>query len=188
MACISEERRTYADSYRFPDDRMRCLAAGYLLSAYLGRSAQLYVGKYGKLYTSVDNLFFNLSHAGRYVVLAIADREVGIDIEPITAYDDAVARKCFTQSEYLLMNTQASNDAFFKLWTAKESVMKACGKGFYLPPESFELQMGEQPVCVADDRLWHIRWLELNGHILCTAVEQMPEPLELVFCGHTPFK
>lgn len=181
LACIPYKRRAYADSYRLAEDRARCLAAGHLLSTYLGRSADnLYMGKYGKPYTPFCTPFFNLSHAGRYVALAIAEREVGIDIEPITTYDDDVARKCFTPNEYGLLTERADNETFFRLWTAKESIMKACGKGFSLPPESFELQIEKELPCVVDGRSWHMNWIKFNNHILCTAVEQAAEPVELV--------
>ncbi len=39
---------------------------------------------------------FNLSHSGKYVVLAIADQEVGIDIERVRPYHEATAKKIFS--------------------------------------------------------------------------------------------
>ncbi len=178
LACISKKRQTYAGSYRFAEDRARCLAAGYLLFLQFGRSADDFLpGKYGKPYLPAPAPFFNLSHAGRYVALALADHEIGVDLEPVTAFDDAVARKCFTPNEYRWLCAQANDEAFFKLWTAKESIMKACGKGFSLPPESFELQI-EEPSCRVDGRSWHLYWYKHNNHIFCSAIEQVPETVE----------
>ena len=44
---------------------------------------ELIKGPYGKLYLKSNEKYFNISHCDNYALLAIADKDVGIDIEPI---------------------------------------------------------------------------------------------------------
>ncbi len=76
---------------------------------------------------------FNISHCYNHVVLAIcqgSDYAIGVDIERIDSKIDIndMAPIVFSESERKLINKQATN--FFKLWTKKESLIKALGTGF----------------------------------------------------------
>ena len=44
--------------------------------------------------------YFNLSHAGDYVVLAHGDVPLGVDIEQIRTQNLHVAKRCYTEAEY----------------------------------------------------------------------------------------
>ncbi len=88
-------------------------------------------GSYGKPYLrDYPNAHFNISHSGRYVVCAVADRPVGIDVQVIGTYrHDVAVRVC---SEEQLVKIEASNDPaaeFTKLWTQKEAYLKMLGRG-----------------------------------------------------------
>ena len=76
-------------------------------------------------------LHFNISHSGDWILLAVADCEVGADIEHINYlfhYQD-VTSDYFSANEigYIKKNTPV--ERFFKLWTRKEALIKATGKG-----------------------------------------------------------
>ena len=45
---------------------------------------------------------------------------------------------------------RARLEAFYDLWTLKESCMKAAGKGLYLEPAGFELEWPGETVTLAD--------------------------------------
>ena len=66
-------------------DRKRSLAAGLIIQKILNENGlsedSLKYSEDGK--PLADNLFFNISHAGDYVVGVSSDREVGCDIEKI---------------------------------------------------------------------------------------------------------
>ena len=64
-----------------------------------------------------DDVFFNISHSGKYVVLATADSEIGIDIEKIRDTEKRLFAEDF-----------ASKEEFFEMWTKKESIIKYLGK------------------------------------------------------------
>lgn len=89
-----------------------------------------------------DNFHFNISHSGEWVVCAIHNLPVGIDIQVIKQVDWKIAEWFCSKSEYIeLLNRDNSQklEFFFVLWTLKESYVKTIGKGFSIPLGSFSL-------------------------------------------------
>jgi phosphopantetheinyl transferase len=171
IGLVTNARRERIQAYIQAADKARCLVAGLLLRRFCGVTddCQLAFGKKGKPYLTDKDIYFNLSHSGDYVVLATSDGEVGADIEKIKAYDVAVAAKCFTPQELDWLRAQKSDEAFYTIWTAKESVMKGFGLGFALPPESFcILPVNSSPHHI-NGRNWFIKWSVYDGHIVCGA-------------------
>jgi 4'-phosphopantetheinyl transferase len=78
-----------------------------------------------------SNLFFNISYAGDWVLLAVANLEIGIDIETINPRLDflEITQKNFSAEEADYINAGNSTERFFLLWTRKEALLKATGKG-----------------------------------------------------------
>lgn len=167
---LTAERRCRTERYLRKADKARCLAAGLLLRYAFGEESASLIkaDSMGKPYLP-EGPFFNLSHSGDKVVLLVSDRPSGIDIEQIAPWSEAVAKRVFTPREQEWLKSQSGTDAFYRLWTAKESIMKALGLGFRLPPESFEIRTNEgvpNSVCGQD---WYLHWLEIDGHMLCYA-------------------
>ena len=80
---LSQIAQRYVEKYqkhKRETDKKQELIAGYLLKEYLGveNDAQLVMNKNGKPMLVDARKHFNLSHSGKYVVLAIADQEVGM--------------------------------------------------------------------------------------------------------------
>ncbi len=77
-------------------------------------------------------VFFNLSSSGGEFIIAIGDKELGVDIECRKAGIDyqSILLQYFEANEREYIN-HASNplEAFFLLWTRKEALLKATGKG-----------------------------------------------------------
>lgn len=78
---------------------------------------------------------FNISHAGRYVVLSFTTTgNTGVDIEEIKPVNRQEFRDVFTLKEWeSLEQSPQAELLFYQLWTKKEAVVKAIGKGLYLP-------------------------------------------------------
>ena len=77
-----------------------------------------------------DNLFFNISHSGIFVMVALSDSDVGCDIQEIRPYNPKVAKRNYCPEERLLIeDSEDKDDVFIKLWALKESVLKQTGKG-----------------------------------------------------------
>lgn len=169
-------RRARMERYRHQSDKARCLVAGLLLRAALGHAAaQIEEGENGKPCLS-GGPCFNLSHSGDYVILGVSDRELGVDVERIAPWNDRVARRCFLPAELSWLYADPTENAFFRLWTAKESVMKATGLGFSMPPSSFSVLPMEDGPHGIEGRVWHLTWLALPGHAVCTAAASPEKP------------
>ena len=85
-----------------------------------------------------ENLHFSISHSKDYVICAIADTPIGVDIEDVTRSAlkhqskrlCAIAKKCFIEEENLFLDTsKVWQEAFLMVWTRKESYAKAIGRG-----------------------------------------------------------
>lgn len=152
------------------EDKARCLAAGLMLRRVLGEEAaqRVAVAKLGKPYLP-DGPHFSLSHSGKMVVLLVDEHEAGVDVEQIVPYCKAVARRVFSPHEQAWLHMQTNEEAFFRLWTGKESIMKALGLGFQFPPESFEILPEPCAPNHVLGRAWYLNWRKLDGHMLCCA-------------------
>ncbi|WP_066874814.1 4'-phosphopantetheinyl transferase family protein [Clostridium mediterraneense] len=101
--------------------------------------------KYGKpRIIELEDFYFNLSHSGSYIVAAISDSEVGIDIEEMQEFQDfkEIAENFFSKEEvtYILEGTKEETvDRFYEIWTLKEAYVKFKGKGLSIPLESFTI-------------------------------------------------
>lgn len=175
---LTPHRRERMERYLRRADQARCLGAGLLLRYAFGaeKAAQIVTDPMGKPYLP-GGPYFNLSHSGDKVVLLVAGRPSGVDIEEIAPWSEAVARKVYTPKERAWLKKQEGDGAFYRLWTAKEAIMKALGLGFRLPPESFEICTEEgTPNPVLASR-WYLQWREIDGHMLCCAVDSPAEDL-----------
>lgn len=80
----------------------------------------------------VDPLFFNLSHSRDQLIAAFSPHaQVGVDIEVVGGYQDAVAERFLRNDEYAALQRvepEARPGAFCHLWTAKEACVKALGR------------------------------------------------------------
>ncbi|MFN7570998.1 MAG: 4'-phosphopantetheinyl transferase family protein [Betaproteobacteria bacterium] len=90
---------------------------------------------------------FNISHSHGLLVVAVVDGdiEIGVDVErwtPALVEDiDALANSHFTagqHAEYRRLPSSCRPDAFLRLWTLKEAVLKATGVGLMLPLRQIE--------------------------------------------------
>ena len=142
LELVGTERRKKVIRYLQPDDRKRSLGAGIMIRKILGEnglseSSLKYSGN-GK--PVVDGLYFNVSHAGDYVVGVLSDAEVGCDIEKAVNAPLEIAEHYFYSSEREYIEIAADpGKAFFTLWTLKESYMKKTGRGMSLSLDSFEI-------------------------------------------------
>lgn len=94
-----------------------------------------------------EDVKFNISHSGNWVVAALSNKRVGIDIEEIKPAKMKIAKRYFTDIEYNDLVSREKNDQpgyFFELWTCKESYLKALGKGLTQSLASFSVRKGNR--------------------------------------------
>lgn len=92
-------------------------------------SLDYYINKYGKQYLKNDKIFFNISHSFDYVITAISNNEIGIDIEkvrqtPIKIINQFAIEK---EKEYILSSNKNIEERIFKIYTLKEAYFKMLG-------------------------------------------------------------
>lgn len=179
MDLITQERRARTERYHKPENRAESLAAGLLLRHALGDAAEaLQRNPQGKPCLP-GGPCFNLSHSGEYAILGVSRQPLGVDIERIRAYDERAARRCFTGPELDWLREEGGEKPFFRLWTAKESVMKATGLGFSMAPGGFSVLPAEDGPHEIEGRCWYLRWGSLPGHVICTASAE-PEAIRWI--------
>jgi 4'-phosphopantetheinyl transferase len=151
FSILDKDRVERILKFKFKEDRYRALMSdilsGYLICDYLNikmKDILISRNEYGKPYLENKDIFFNNSHSGKWVVCGISKYEVGIDVEKIKNIDINIAKRFFHKDEYLyLLKNENKKDFFYKLWTLKESFIKADGRGLSLGLDSF---------CILPDR------------------------------------
>ncbi len=75
-----------------------------------------------------DDLYFNLSHSGTFIVVAVADAPVGIDVQkPVIAREALIDR--IASKEEQERNSDLIKERFNLFWAMKESYAKLTGEG-----------------------------------------------------------
>ena len=124
------------------------------------REISFRVGTYGKPSIEGDagGLEFNLAHSQGLVLIALSRAgAVGIDVEDPTRPVEAleIARTNFHAEEIAWLESRPERErttAFYWIWTRKEAVAKADGRGLMLLPSSYSV-CGWADLCdVAEDQ------------------------------------
>lgn len=106
--------------------------------------------EFGKPYLkNSDTFHFNISHSGKWIVCAVGNLPIGIDVEMIQPVDLNIAERYFSTMECRdLMNKsiRERTTCFYGLWTLKESYIKADGKGLSIPLDSFSIIFGNNAI------------------------------------------
>lgn len=156
-----------------------------VLSAYLHRrvdAAGIEIGAHGKPALAAGGFAFNLSHSGSAAVVALTRGvEVGVDLEsPGRPRPHAeLARRYFCDSEADSIENMPEalrESAFLRLWTAKEAVLKALGRGLAFGLDKLELDVTANPPALlridaagGTATHWHLHALSLPspwlGHL-----------------------
>lgn len=145
-ACCSIERQKKAESLRSEVKWRQSVGAGYLvflLKKHFSIEEEPVVLPGGKpVFAKKSELCFSLSHSGDYAALAFGRKPLGMDIECVRRANLKVAKRFFQKEEYeYLAEREGAEqaDAFFRIWTGKEAVVKAAGGGLSVPLDSFSV-------------------------------------------------
>ena len=170
LLCLSVERRKKLEHLKLQDDRIRCVAAGYLLHRVLAKrgidaaKASYRYGEFGKPYLADNSYFFSLSHAGDVAMCAISDcSEVGCDVE--CHANLKITSRFFTADELeTLQSSDRPEETFLRIWTLKESFIKRSGKGLSTPLTSFGIKLSDASKC---DEFPNLNFSEFRLSSLC---------------------
>ena len=118
---ISEAQKEKMLRYKNEKDQLRSLLSSYLVNQLSKEEPKK--NQMGKPYFD-NGPYFNISHSGKYVIMAIANQEVGVDIEENIEKNMDVLLKIFNEAEAKMIKEHAD---FYYLWCAKESLIKCMG-------------------------------------------------------------
>lgn len=132
---------------------------------------------------------FNVAHTEGMVVCGLVDGlSIGVDIERSCRRTDlALAHRYFAPSEadWVFQQPEAKQlGAFLRIWTLKESLIKAIGTGLTTPLDAFAFQKmdSECPVVEFRDRTlgkaedWHFFVPELGNDFIAAVAVADPQP------------
>lgn len=111
---------------------------------------------------------FNISHSGELSIVAIAfNQRIGIDIEEMKPLKPHEFTSIFTSKELDWVGDDLNR--FFTLWTRKESLVKALGKGFYHNVAGSEVLLDQLAI---NNTIYHFQPLQVQHNYICTAASE----------------
>lgn len=150
---------------RWQDAQASLLGKIILIKALerLGINRQLSELKYaycGKPYFE-NGIEFNISHSGSYIVCGLSDdAKIGVDIEEIRPIIVSDFSGIFQIEEWnsIMSSEYGECQMFFHYWTAKESIIKADGRGLNIPLKNILI---ENNTAIFHDRRWYLKNISL---------------------------
>lgn len=155
---LDDADRRAAERYARPAARNRqvlCHAAlRCLLARRLGKhpaELRFLLGSHGKpRLDEPAGLHFNLSHSGDGALFALADREVGVDLERMRPRRnlEQLAAVSFSATElaaFLAAPAAERERTFYRLWACKEALLKAWGLGLAAGLARFDVDLAAPP-------------------------------------------
>lgn len=105
---------------------------------------------------------FNISHSGTYVMCAFSDKNsIGIDIEEAKEIDINDFKNMFSTEEWFtIQNAENSLQEFYSFWTAKESLLKADGRGITVVLDKVKI---ETPYGKFENKEWFLKKIDFNS-------------------------
>jgi 4'-phosphopantetheinyl transferase len=149
------DKRHKVQKYINKKDKIRTLIGEVLLKTIIFEELKIsneYIkfdkNQYGKPFLKkYENFNFNISHSGDYVLCAVDNKTLGIDIEEIKNNEyKELAKNFFTTKEYEYIVNQDIDlqlNKFYKIWTLKESYIKCLGYGLSIPLKSFSIEVNK---------------------------------------------
>ena len=105
----------------------------------------LVYNEFGKPSLKRKDIFYNISHSGKYVTCAISNKIVGIDIQKhIEKFEEIISFFSISEKEYLA--SIPFQKLLIKIWTVKESYVKFLGRGLYKELDSFSLFLDKKKI------------------------------------------
>ncbi|GED57741.1 4'-phosphopantetheinyl transferase superfamily protein [Brevibacillus formosus] len=195
LTFVTEEKKQRLSKFLHREDLIRGLLGDLLIRKIVSekfaippKTILFSKNTFGKpyLYMPLNLLHFNISHSGKWIVCIIDEHPVGIDIERIHTVDLQIAKQFFAQEEYEFIENEQDalqrHSRFFKVWTAKESYVKAIGHGFSIPLNSFSTVRGGgvEGLRVYDHCNWYFKIFFLDDQYTLTACAQNDKFCETV--------
>lgn len=149
---LSAAEQARARQFRLPQLTQRYLVSHAALRLVLGRLTGRHpaeidyrTNEWGRPKIE-DGPHFSLAHSDEFAAIAVSrSAPVGVDVEDMSSKIDADTLRSVMSTEELLNldSNEPENDALLRLWTRKEAVLKAFGRGLSYDPR--QLTVGFEP-------------------------------------------
>lgn len=133
---IHNYKKEKIDNYRLDEDKKRSIIGEKIIIDLLDENGfvydklDFYTNQNGKPYIKdKSDLFFNISHSGKYITGVIYNKEIGIDIEEIKEVDLTSIKKYVSKEEfnYILSGNGEKYKRYFEIFCLKEAYVKMRG-------------------------------------------------------------
>lgn len=163
LTVLPSDRQEKILRYRHAHSRRQSLGAGLLLNKVLSfygkKTEDITYNLYGK--PEISGIHFNLSHSEDLVICAVSEKPVGCDVEKIKECHEDIAERFFTKEEMSFLKKyhgEEKREAFYRIWTLKESYVKMVGEGVHLPFDQFEIILNKdmekkETVAIRDNKV-----------------------------------
>ncbi|HDR6245758.1 TPA: 4'-phosphopantetheinyl transferase superfamily protein [Bacillus cereus] len=165
---LEQETQLQISRFQAPTDKKRTLLGNYAAKYFIARYTQQHIkdihfttNVYGKKIVQKHAISFNISHSGKWVMLALSTNEsIGIDVEKIGIINTEETSCFFHEIEQRYLKKLTKKEAqyaFYRIWTAKESFLKCIGSGLSQPLNTFivPLQLSSRPQIITDTRIYN---------------------------------
>lgn len=140
ISILDNDEIKRANKYYFKKDSTQFITSRAFLKLIIAKYAGIKPKQVNILYDSYkkpyleenSNLFFNVSHSDNCALIAVNNKKIGVDVEYIkTNFDfEDILNYSFNKEEIqFVMESTDSLASFYELWTRKEALLKAIGKG-----------------------------------------------------------
>lgn len=161
---LSEERIKKINKYIYDIDKKISILSEILVKYILYKeyrfSPHLIIFEYNEFgkpsLKDCNDIFFNISHSGNWIVCTVSDSPVGIDVEGEVSDVIPIANRFFSayENEYIRSRGISNQDEMFcKIWTLKESYLKCIGKGLMIPLNSFCFEFHKDEILLYKDNV-----------------------------------
>lgn len=200
---LSSYRREKTLCYRFRKDQNLSIGVGMLVDYCLQmfgireKDAKYIFGKNGKPefecinadFARMKNVHFNVSHSGSIAICSWGDIPVGVDIEKVEAgRNESIPYNMLAREEvqylYSVQGELKRQDAFYRMWTLKESFVKVLGVGLSLDFDKFVVLPGEKSSVIqsVNKNKYYFKEYDIPGYkvsVCCPVNDFASTPIEI---------
>lgn len=167
-----------ADKVRSLEPRILLLEQLKAMGIPKDNYAEMYLTDYKKPYfPDLPNIHFSLAHSNMVVICAICDSgRVGVDVEYIKPVNFDSLRSSLNELEWKDVKAAHSPvKRFYEIWTMKEAILKADGRGMYAPLKMMKLLKSYARL---EEDFWYLNRIEMGdqycGYIACEKYNSEP--------------